>query len=59
MRVRVVDGTQVHHDGVTYDAGQGLDVADDIAAPWLASGWVEVAVEAKPVKASRVSRKRS
>ena len=54
---RVAEGTQVHHDGVTYGPGETVQAAAEVAAPWLASGWVTEArkVETKPAK--KVTRK--
>ena len=46
-RYRVVDGTQVHHNEVTYAAGQVLDAQPTRAAEWLALGLVEAVEPAK------------
>lgn len=36
----VADGTQVHHDGRVYEAGETLDAPDAAAEQWLARGYV-------------------
>jgi hypothetical protein len=42
---RVAPGTQVHHEGTTYDAESRLptDVPDDLVQFWLNAGWIEAA----------------
>lgn len=42
----VVEGTQVHHDGRLYAAGEEIDVPERDAVQWLAGGLV-VAKEGK------------
>jgi hypothetical protein len=55
----VVDGTQVHHEGVTYGPGETFDAADEAVAPWQAAGWVAPAstAESKLVKPRPSKRK--
>lgn len=42
---KVAEGTQVHHDGKTYDAGSAVPVSEtddaDMVAYWLNAGWLE------------------
>lgn len=45
MRYLVADGTQVHHGGRLYGAGEELEAHADEAVEWLAREWVT------PVKA--------
>ena len=40
MKVKVTDGIQVTHDGKSYRGGAVVDVPDDVAAQWIAPGWV-------------------
>ena len=39
MRVTVVEGVQVNHDGTNYTGGQTVDVPDQVARFWLRSEW--------------------
>ena len=41
-RYEVAEGTQVHHAGRTYGAGEVLEAPPDQAVEWLARGWVTV-----------------
>lgn len=47
-RYTVAEGTQVHHEGKLYGAGEKLDAPDKLAAQWLARGYV---TEAKAKRA--------
>jgi hypothetical protein len=47
MRVRVNEGTQVHHNGKLYTGGDEFDAPSEEANKWLAAGW---ATEAKSKK---------
>jgi hypothetical protein len=49
---KVAQGTQVHHDGVTYGEGETFEATPGAASMWLSAGWV---TEVKPT-AKRVSR---
>lgn len=40
MKVKVAEGVQVCHGGKVWRDGQTADVPADVAAEWLACGWV-------------------
>lgn len=40
MRVKVAEGIQVTHSGKSWRGGQTADVPAEVAAEWLACGWV-------------------
>ncbi len=50
VAVKVVDGTQVHHDGRTYEAGQRLELPLELADRYQAAGWVQPASGSRPAK---------
>ena len=42
-RYRVAEGTQVHHEGRVYGAGELVTAPDDVASEWQVSCLVEAA----------------
>ncbi|WP_162938656.1 hypothetical protein [Mycobacterium kyogaense] len=46
-RLEVVDPFQVVHDGQVHKPGDVVEIADEVGALWLASGWVKPAAAAK------------
>jgi hypothetical protein len=46
-RYKVVAGTQVTWQGVTYDAGATFDAPESAARSWLTARYVTAVVEAK------------
>ncbi|MDQ6875787.1 MAG: hypothetical protein M3042_12090 [Actinomycetota bacterium] len=55
---RVAAGTQVHHDGQTYTAGETFEAYPAEAALWLLQGWV-VEVERAGAAAKKVAAKKA
>lgn len=49
MKVKVVQPVQVVHDGKRHTIGDVVEVPDEVAAAWIAQGWVS---EVKPTKAA-------
>lgn len=55
---KVAEGTQVHHDGVTYGGGETFEATPGAASMWLSAGWVtEVKASAKRVPSKTVEDK--
>jgi hypothetical protein len=55
---KVAEGTQVHHDGVTYGGGERFEATPGAASMWVAAGWVtEVKASAKRVPSKTVEDK--
>jgi hypothetical protein len=52
-RYRVAPGTQVHHVGTTYAAGETLDAPESVARTWVLSGYVTVVERAKRATRSK------
>jgi hypothetical protein len=51
-KYRVAQGTQVHHEGVTYPEGASVPLVDaELVTYWLDAGWIE----SIPTKAARKS----
>jgi len=42
LKLRVADGTQVHHAGRRYEAGETLTATPAAAREWIARGYVAV-----------------
>jgi len=49
VKVKVVQPVQVVHDGKRHTIGDVVEVPDEVAAAWIAQGWVS---EVKPTKAA-------